>query len=82
MARQKQPTPIKRTPSSELIDRPYGTADASVRNRRGIPGADADVLAKSSNGPVNRRPVPKSPRTKAAGLTELLVCVGGIYASL
>ena len=77
MARQKQPTPVKRTPSSEVINRSDTSGSSTVQNRR---NAQKDLSDRPINGPSNdkvRRAAPHKP----PGLTELLVCIGGIYAS-
>ncbi|KAI9822005.1 MAG: UDP-galactose transporter [Thelocarpon impressellum] len=75
MARQKQPTPIKREPSSELIQR--AQPGAARRASRG-PDVKAQVVA---NGNGHAAAAEGPPALNQAGLPELIVCVGGIYAS-
>lgn len=96
MARSKQATPVKRTPSSDVIQSANGpssgsgssTPGASLRGRGNLqprtPGGRSfgadDALLDER---LARRELAKRSdgRGKPAGLVELLVCVAGIYAS-
>ncbi|KAI9846081.1 MAG: UDP-galactose transporter [Sclerophora amabilis] len=83
MARQKQATPLKRGPSSEIIERSSspGLARRASRNPD-IAGNEAIPIAL--NGKVREpdlSPTALSIPSQGAGLTELVICIGGIYAS-
>ena len=72
MARHKQRTPMKREPSSELFPRSPSRHRAHVADE------------KATNGHATPTETAAAPHRapKQAGLSELIVCVGGIYASL
>lgn len=74
MARSKQAMPVRRAPSSEYISKqdrfPKNATDVAVSaNGNGNSNGSAQVAVKPRKDPV-------------AGVFQLLVCVGGIYASL
>ncbi|KAI9806315.1 MAG: hypothetical protein M1825_006430 [Sarcosagium campestre] len=85
MARRKQATPIRREPSSEVIP----AAGESSRNTRSI----ENVSSQDSNGiPTKPNGTSKTLTSKATnaappavhqppGLTQLLICIAGIYVS-
>ncbi|KAI9759940.1 MAG: RNA binding protein, heterogenous nuclear RNP-K like protein [Chaenotheca gracillima] len=87
MARQKQATPLKRGPSSELIER--ATSPGMIRRASRNPDAQAsfDPIPFSPNGQAKELSASASPNAAAQttstspGLTELVICIGGIYAS-
>ncbi len=72
MARQKQSTPVKGPTSSEVVN---GANNTDMRNRRSPTSSSS---TRKPNRTVQRKPTAQ----KSAGLVELLVCIGGIYASL
>ncbi|KUI65431.1 hypothetical protein VM1G_00282 [Cytospora mali] len=69
MARSKQAMPVKRAPSSEYIS----------KNDR-YPKNATDVVT-GANGNGNARVAAKPREDAVAGVLQLLICVGGIYAS-
>lgn len=72
MARSKQALPVKRAPSSEYI---------SKQDR--FPKSATDVAVSANGNGIGNAQVAARPREDAvAGVFQLLVCVGGIYASL
>lgn len=80
MARQKQVAPLQREPS----DFSAGPPQSANRDRRNQ--ANGKTLEKSSpevNGNAQEPLVPILPTSpNEAGFTQLIICVGGIYASL
>ncbi|KAI9791897.1 MAG: UDP-galactose transporter [Piccolia ochrophora] len=79
MARQKT-TPIRREPSSEIIER---AGDSPLRNRggRNLDRKESDLpVLDSFNVASKPTSAPEAP-AKQAGLTQLIICIGGIYAS-
>jgi hypothetical protein len=86
MARTKQASPLKREVSSEYIQpstRP-GYPSQSPRRTSYITD-EADTLSKFNGKSDTSEPLLKLPSNtppKEAGITELLFCIGGIYASL
>src|SRR3978361_1506750 len=79
MARTKQATPLRRDPSSE-----YFTRDTTGTPSRSPGSWDSDKSNGSANGHTNGSVVKGSAPAvqKEAGAMQLLVAVGGIYASL
>lgn len=81
MARHKQAAPLRREPSDFETMNGH-TSGSDNKNANGIL-ADG-TLMDSAAAVVNdaaRRP-PKSQPQEQAGLTQLIICVGGIYVSL
>ena len=78
MARTKQATPLRRDPSSEYFRR--DTAGSPSRS----PGSwDKEMSNGESNGHANGSAAKGSAAAQnEAGAMQLLVAVGGIYASL
>jgi UDP-galactose transporter B1 len=79
MARTKQATPLRRDPSSEYFSR-----DTSGTPSRSPGSWDKEKSNSGANGHKNGS-ITKSSTPKAqteAGLIQLLIAVGGIYASL
>jgi hypothetical protein len=79
MARKKQSTPLKRVPS----DFTHGVPDQAELSRDKANGhANGNTSANGHTaGTVQAALAPVLSEEKA-GLTQLVVCVGGIYASL
>lgn len=76
MARSKQATPIRRQTSSEY----FSKADALARTPSHGNGVATTATSSKSNGKVS---VPAAPvEAKEAGVVQILIAVGGIYASL
>lgn len=76
MARSKQAVPVRREPSSEYISK----QDRFSKNT-------TDVAASANghgngNGNGNAKVAARPREDAVAGVFQLLVCVGGIYASL
>lgn len=73
MARQKQTTPLQRTPSSQLM-----------QNEAEVPGKYTNGVAKSTeaNGSASRTETIVPETDDSPGLTQLFICVLGIYAAL
>lgn len=80
MARIKSKTPVKRNASSDWVDHRADSSPPSSRissngkahaNGSSLPG-DASVAAQIAN----------EEQKAAAGVFDLVVCVGGIYATL
>ncbi|KAI9809503.1 MAG: UDP-galactose transporter [Pycnora praestabilis] len=77
MAHRKQAFPAQREPSSEVITRTE-KSDRIIQHRNSVNGItekDPDQTDGKAVGIV----APAAP--KQAGLTELVICIGGIYAS-
>lgn len=76
MARRKQAAPLQREPS----DFSQGLPDSPSHGWKHTNGKTPKSAAIASNGK------PKEPNSSAtqeqAGLTQLIVCIAGIYASL
>lgn len=75
MARQKQTAPSQRATSSELMHLLPNGAEAQQKQRN---GALKDHIA---NGTVSEKKSPEA-TPETPGLTQLAICVLGIYASL
>ena len=75
MARQKQPSPMKRTPSDFSHEPPDYLSESKIANGHGQNGS-----LTHSNGKPKEIATPAEQET--AGLAQLIICVGGIYASL
>ncbi|KAJ5678892.1 UDP-galactose transporter [Penicillium macrosclerotiorum] len=80
MGRQKQTNPLQRNPSSQLMhtlsdgtDVPLKHEDGNIKDHTGTNG---NVLANAPTSAAAQEPVADSP-----GLTQLLICVLGIYAA-
>ncbi|KAJ4304585.1 UDP-galactose transporter [Kalmusia sp. IMI 367209] len=74
MARTKQATPVKRTPSETYAQN--GNANGSMRRRPSVTGRIEKRLEEVAESAARD---PKEQRE--AGLLALAICVGGIYAS-
>lgn len=75
MARQKQTAPSQRATSSELMHLLPNGAEAQQKQRNGAPQEHV------ANGTVSEKNAPEA-APEAPGLTQLAICVLGIYASL
>ncbi|KAI9852667.1 MAG: UDP-galactose transporter [Thelocarpon superellum] len=81
MARQKQPTPTKRQPSSELIQRiEPDRRFTPVTTTSNVDDTGKGHVAVQSAGSAIKATSARATATQA-GLPELIICVGGIYAS-
>lgn len=78
MARSKQATPIRRQTSSEY----FSKADTLKRTPSNSNGAATSVATKEANGKVVATPASAVVEAKEAGALQILIAVGGIYASL
>lgn len=77
MGRQKQPTPLQRAPSSSLMHMSPDEAHRAEKSANGnARGSDTNGSA-SVKATATPEPVADTP-----GLTQLLICVLGIYAAL
>jgi hypothetical protein len=74
MARSKQAMPVKRAPSSEYISKQDRFTKSETDMAVGAHG--------NSNGNANAQVAAKPREDAVAGVFQLLICVGGIYASL
>ncbi|KAL1971107.1 hypothetical protein VTN77DRAFT_58 [Rasamsonia byssochlamydoides] len=83
MARQKQPLPVQRTPSSEIMQEPPDLPELNARARHS--NGHAAKPAVLANGSAKSKPKEDAHATAAAdsspGLIQLAICVAGIYAS-
>ncbi|KAK1475784.1 UAA transporter [Colletotrichum cuscutae] len=77
MARSKQATPIRRQTSSEY----FSKADTLKRTPSNSNGAATSVTTKEANGKVVATPASAVVEAKEAGALQILIAVGGIYAS-
>lgn len=78
MGRQKQTTPLQRTPSSQLMHTVPDESETLQKHANGDAIACSSANGKSSaQMAVAPEPVADSP-----GLMQLLICVLGIYAAL
>ncbi|ROV98208.1 hypothetical protein VSDG_04457 [Cytospora chrysosperma] len=73
MARSKQAMPVKRAPSSEYISKQDRFTKSATDMAVGAHG--------NSNGNASAQVAAKHREDAAAGVFQLLICVGGIYAS-
>lgn len=79
MARQKQVAPLQRQPS----DSSAGPPESPNHGRQYANGQTPEKLPAVVNGDAKEPVVPVMPTSpKEAGFTQLIICVGGIYASL
>lgn len=77
MGRQKQTTPLQRAPSSSLMHMSPNEPEVAEKNTNGSAGgSDANASV-----PVKEEAV-SEPEVDTPGLTQLLICVLGIYAAL
>ncbi|PGH17324.1 hypothetical protein AJ79_01208 [Helicocarpus griseus UAMH5409] len=74
MARQKQKAPLQRAPSSGVMNAPPDLPESNMRQTNG-------VASKDSNSKAAAKPPASSSHQSEAGLLQLILCVGGIYAS-
>ena len=76
MARTKQRTPMRREASDGWIELRQATPETELHSAQN----GAPLLEKTSqaDGAIAEALTPP----KGAGITELVICVGGIYASL
>lgn len=74
MARQKQATPLRREPSD--FESVNGHSIEKKGNGEAINGGASLASKPPSSTPMT------AAEQKQAGITQLLICVGGIYASL
>lgn len=79
MARQKQRIPLQRLPSSEIMEELPDEPVAKEQWMRGLPSKAVTSLA---NGAVQLPPMLSQALPDPPGLTQLVICVLGIYASL
>lgn len=75
MARQKQKAPLQRVPSSGVMNAPPDLPEHDMRQTNGVASDKAlsEAAAKSSA---------TGSHDSDASLLQLVMCVGGIYASL
>ena len=71
MARRKQAEPLQRRASFETMERSLEKASKDVYT---------NGHSKPANGRLEHPIAPEVP--EQAGLTQLVICIGGIYASL
>jgi len=71
MARRKQAAPLQRAASPEIMERPLGN---------GVSKAYTNGHAKAPNSKEEQATGPEA--LEQAGLAQLIICIGGIYASL
>lgn len=71
MARRKQAPPLQRAASSEVMEGPL---------RNGLSETYTNGHAKAPNSKAEQATGPEA--LEQAGLTQLIICIGGIYASL
>ena len=71
MARRKQAAPLQRGASSEVMEKPLENGFSDIYTN----GHSKPLPSKAQ-----RTLAPEAP--EQAGLTQLVICVGGIYASL
>jgi solute carrier family 35 (UDP-galactose transporter), member B1 len=79
MARQKQRTPLQRLPSSEIMKEPPDVPESKDSYMNGSLKKSATIIA---NCAVEVPPMLSQALPDPPGLTQLLICVLGIYASL
>ncbi|MCJ1256390.1 UDP-galactose transporter [Lignoscripta atroalba] len=75
MARQKQAIPLQRTPS----DFQHGPPESPDHGWKAANGHASKSSPTQSNGSIKGADAPA--KSEQAGLTQLIICVGGIYAS-
>lgn len=78
MARSKQAVPVRREPSSEYISK----QDRFSKNAADVAGSTNGYGNGNGNGNGNAMVAARPREDAVAGVFQLLVCVGGIYASL
>ena len=79
MARRKQVVPLQRQPS----DFSAGPPESPNHGWQSANGKPPEQPPKAINGDAKEPLVPIVPTSpKEAGFTQLIICVGGIYASL
>lgn len=77
MGRQKQTTPLQRAPSSSLMHTLSNEPEVADKNANGsTEGSGANCSASVKEAVV------LEPEVDTPGLTQLLICVAGIYAAL
>jgi len=77
MARTKQRQPLQREPS-DFAQGPPDTPDQGWKHSN---GGDQSVISSKANGSIKAVLAPVTTE-HAAGLPQLIICVGGIYISL
>lgn len=71
MARRKQAAPLLRAASSEIMERPLENGSSEL------------YMNGHSRAPRSKVEQATTPEvSEQAGLTQLIICIGGIYASL
>ncbi|KAJ5902880.1 hypothetical protein N7495_003408 [Penicillium taxi] len=75
MGRQKQTTPLQRAPSSDWVHIPANESEVSEKLENG----SATTVSQSAYRKVTTEPIETAADTP--GLTQLLICVLGIYAA-
>ena len=83
MARQKQATPLKRTASDFADARRESPAPEPLKSSNGSAAGGAEDRGGASEDPAVRKALAAvSPGSEGSGVMQLVVCIGGIYASL
>lgn len=71
MARRKQAAPLQRAASSEVMEAPLENGSSEIYT---------NGLSKAPHSKAEQATAPEA--LEQAGLTQLIICIGGIYASL
>ena len=75
MGRQKQTTPLQRSPSSQLVNMTLEDAQVPEKHTNGS-------TESSSRGASSQPVITPDTMGESPGLMQLLICVAGIYAAL
>lgn len=78
MGRQKQTTPLQRSPSSQLVNMTLDDAQGPEKHANGSAKGHLDAQGAASSKPA----ATLDPGADSPGLMQLLICVLGIYAAL